>query len=52
MKKRPSLLKTLKPKSSVEDHHEVELIKSVEFFQKQHDEGVSTYAKSVKGTTG
>ena len=45
MKKRPSLLKTLKPKSSAEDHNEVDLIKSVEFFQKQHDEGLSTYTK-------
>jgi hypothetical protein len=51
MKKRPSLLKTLKPKSSAEDHNEVDLIKSFELFQKPHDEGLSTYIKSAKAAT-
>ena len=41
MRRRPSLLKTIKPKSALDDHHEVELIQSVEFFQK-HEEGVTT----------
>jgi hypothetical protein len=41
MRRRPSLLKTIKPKSALDDHNEVELIQSVEFFQK-HEEVVPT----------